>query len=87
MGAVTTGSWQHLAVTRSGSSLRLFINGTQLGSTLSNSTDFTDNQLKIGYYFSSSYAINAKIDEFRVTKGIARETASFAPYDGPFPDY
>ena len=87
MGAVTTGSWQHLAVTRSGSSLRFFINGTQLGSTLSNSTNFTDNQLKIGYYYNSDYAINAKIDEFRVTKGIARETASFAPYDGPFPDY
>jgi hypothetical protein len=87
MGAVTTGSWQHLAVTRSGSSLRLFINGTQLGSTLGNSTNFTDNQLKIGYYFNSSYAINAKVDEFRVTKGIARETANFTPYDGPFLDY
>jgi hypothetical protein len=86
MGAVTTGSWQHLAVTRSGSSLRLFINGTQLGSTLSNSTNFTDNQLKIGYYYNSDYAINAKVDEFRVTKGIARNTASFTPYDGPFPD-
>jgi hypothetical protein len=87
MGAVTTGSWQHLAVTRSGSSLRLFINGTQLGSTLTNSTNFTDNQLKIGHYFNSSYAINAKVDEFRVTKGIARETANFTPYDGPFLDY
>ena len=86
MGAVTTGSWQHLAVTRSGSSLRLFVNGTQLGSTLSNSTNFTDNQLKIGYYYNSDYAINAKVDEFRVTKGIARNTAGFTPYDGPFPD-
>lgn len=84
MGAVTTGAWQHLAVTRSGSSLRLFINGTQLGSTVTDSTNLTDNALKIGYYYSSSYAINAKLDEFRVTKGVARYTANFTPPTAPF---
>jgi hypothetical protein len=78
MGAVTTGAWQHLALCRSGSDLRLFIDGTQLGSTLSSSTNFTDNQLKIGYYYTSSYAINAKVDEFRLTLA-ARYTAAFTP--------
>jgi hypothetical protein len=86
MGAVTTGVWQHLAVTRSGSSQRMFIDGTQLGPTYADSTNFTDNQLKIGYYYSSSYAINAKIDEFRVTKGVARYTANFTAPTAPFPD-
>jgi hypothetical protein len=86
MGAVTTGAWQHLAVTRSGSSQRMFIDGTQLGSTYTDSTNFTDNQLKIGYYYSSSFAINAKIDEFRVTKGVARYTANFTAPTAPFPD-
>lgn len=86
MGGVTTESWQHLAVTRSGSSLRLFIDGTQIGQTISNSTDFTDDQLKIGYYYSSAYAINAKIDEFRVKKGTAFYTSAFTPPTGPFPD-
>ena len=86
MGAVTTGVWQHLAVTRSGSSQRMFIDGTQLGSTYTDSTNFTDNQLKIGYYYSPSFAINAKIDEFRVTKGVARYTSSFTPPAAPFPN-
>ena len=86
MGAVTLSTWQHLAVTRSGTSLRMFIDGTQLGSTLTNSTDLATNQLKIGYYYSSSYSINAKIDEFRVTKGVARYNATFTPPTAPFPD-
>jgi hypothetical protein len=86
MGSVTTEEWQHLSVCRSGSSLRMFINGTQLGSTLSNSTNLTDNQLKIGYYYSTLYAINAKVDEFRVTKGVARYTANFTAPTAAFPD-
>lgn len=86
MGSVVTEEWQHLAVCRSGTSLRMFINGTQLGSTLTNSTNLTDNQLKIGYYYSNFYAITAKVDEFRVTKGVARYTAAFTPPTAAFPD-
>jgi hypothetical protein len=86
MAAITTGAWQHLAVTRSGSSLRMFINGTQIGSTLTNSTNLSDNALKIGYYFGSNYAMNGKVDDFRVTKGVARYTANFTAPTAPFPD-
>ena len=85
MGAVTTGSLQHVAVARSGGSLRLWIEGAQLGSTISSTTDFTDNRLIVGWYYTSAYAINAKVDEFRVTKGVARYTAAFTPPAGPFP--
>jgi hypothetical protein len=85
MGAVTTGAWQHLALCRSGSSLRFFIDGTQLGSTITDTTNYTDNQLKIGYYYSSSYAINAKVDDFRLTLA-ARYTAGFTPSAQAFPN-
>ena len=79
-------TWRHVAVTRSGTSLRLFIDGVQKGSTLTNSTNLTDNQLKIGYYFGTIYGFVGKIDEFRVTKGVARYTANFTPPTAPFPD-
>jgi hypothetical protein len=85
-GSVVTGEWQHLAVCRSGTNMRLFINGTQTGMTITGSTDLTDNQLKIGYYYNTSFAINAKIDEFRVTKGVARYTANFTAPTLPFPN-
>jgi hypothetical protein len=86
MGAATTGSWQHLAVTRSDGSLRFFIAGTQIGATISTSIDLTGNQLIIGYYYNSSFAINARVDEFRVEKGTAFYTSTFTPPTGPFPD-
>ncbi len=85
-GAATAGSWQHFAITRSGSALRLFINGTQLGPTSSDTTDLTNNQIFIGYYYSSGFAWNGKIDEFRVTKGIARYTSNFTAPTAPFPN-
>jgi hypothetical protein len=85
-GAATAGSWQHFAITRSGTTLRLFIDGTQLSSA-SNSANLTSDQLFIGYYFSSSFGWDGKIDEFRVTKGVARYTANFTAPTAAFPDY
>ncbi|MFN9915406.1 MAG: LamG-like jellyroll fold domain-containing protein, partial [Pirellulaceae bacterium] len=46
----TTGTWQHLAVTRSGTYARMFIDGVQLGDVFGSSTDLYSNQLRIGYY-------------------------------------
>ena len=86
MGAVTLSTWQHLAVTRSGSSLRMFIDGAQIGTTLSNSKDLSDNALKIGYYYDPLYSLSGLVDEFRVTKGISRYNANFTPPTAPFPN-
>jgi hypothetical protein len=84
--SVTTGQWLHLAVSRSGTNLRMFIDGLQVGATITDSTNLSDNQLKIGYYYDSSFAINALIDEFRVTKGVARYTSNFTPPTAAFPN-
>lgn len=86
MGTVTLSTWQHIAITRSGSSNRMFVNGTQIGATLTNATNLADNQLKIGYYYDPYYCLNGKIDEFRFTKGVARYTTNFTAPTAPFPD-
>jgi hypothetical protein len=85
LGSGTLSTWQHFALCRSGSNLRAFLNGTQLGSTQSGQGSAYDT-LQIGYYYSSAFAINAKIDEFRVTKGVARYTADFTPPTAAFPN-
>lgn len=86
-GVPQVNTWAHVAVTRAGGSLRLFINGSQVGNTLSNSTNLTGNTCSIGMYFDSPYSWFGKIDNFRVTKGVARYTSSFTPPSGPHPTY
>ncbi len=85
LGSGTLSTWQHFALCRSGSNLRAFLDGTQLGSTQSGQGSSYDT-LQIGYYYSSAFAINAKIDEFRVTKGVARYTANFTAPTAAFPN-
>ena len=75
-------TWVHIAITRSGTSLRVFKNGTQLGSTLTNSTNFSDasNTLKLGNESTTSAgaAFNGYITNFHWVKGTALYTANFS---------
>jgi hypothetical protein len=75
-------TWAFVRVTRTGSSLRLFVDDAQVGSTLTNTTNLTGNVCSVGMYFSAAYTWLGKIDNFRVTKGVARTDA---PPTGPFP--
>lgn len=69
---VSTNTWTHIAVARSGTSLRVFINGIQSGSTVTNSTNFSNQKFLIGsnINLSASYA-NAYISNVRAVKGTA----------------
>lgn len=74
-------TWYHIAITRSGSSIRCFVNGTQIGSTQTFAGAFinrTDN-LYIGAFPLANYWLNGWIDEFRFSSGIARWTSNFTP--------
>jgi hypothetical protein len=76
-----TSTWHHIAVTRLGTDLRLFFNGTQLGSTVTDSTDIsTPGVLGIGRnVYVSGNDFNGYIDELRIVKGTAVWTANFTP--------
>jgi hypothetical protein len=76
----TTGAWQHVAVTRSGTSMRLFVNGTQAGTTQTISTayDMSTTSTTVGSQ-GANYYLNGYIDDLRVTKGFARYTGNFTP--------
>lgn len=77
-----TNTWIHYAVCRSGTSLRVFQNGTQLGSTLVNSTNFnnTTQAFTIGNETSRTVgaAFNGYITNFHWVKGTALYTANFS---------
>ena len=84
------GTWFHFALTRDGSGdVRAFVDGTQIGATqAANVTIFDSNQpLWIGAIASSTPAndFNGHMDEFRITKGVARYTANFTPPTAAYP--
>ena len=82
---VADGNWHHVAFTRSGTSLKGFVDGVQSGSTASNSTDY-DNAaaLTIGAYASTGLGrVVGYLEDLRITKGLARYTSAFtAPTSG-----
>jgi hypothetical protein len=85
--ALTTGVWYHAAVTRQGTTWRLFLDGnledsdTQSGTPSSNAATF--NIGRDG--FNTSRDFQGWIDEFRFTKGVARYTGNFTPPSEEFP--
>jgi hypothetical protein len=79
--ALSNNTWYHVAVTRSGSTWRLFLNGTQEDS-VTQSSYITDSgsTTRLGNYGPSATAsdgLNGYIEDFRITKGLARYTSNF----------
>ena len=73
--------WYHIAVSRQTNSTKIFINGTQIGTTTTDSTNYaqTANQLA---GFSGQY-FTGYISNFRLVKGTAVYTAAFTPPTTP----
>lgn len=79
----TAGQWYHVAVTRSGTATKQFVDGTQLGSTATNSQNFVDGPIYIGNGGAGYF--NGRIEDLRVTKGFARYTTNFSVPTGSLP--
>ena len=77
-GAATADIMQHFALTRAGTTMRLFIDGNLLSSRTA-SRNLTSNTMNIGYYVSPAYSFNGQQSWLRVTKGVARYTSAFLP--------
>jgi hypothetical protein len=87
---ITTSTWQHVAISRSGTNTRMFVDGVQKGST-NTSWSGTFRMDIIGTFFFNGnryagYDFDGKIDDLRITKGVARYTANFTAPTAPFPD-
>jgi hypothetical protein len=79
-GTIPATTWTHVAVTRSGTTVRLFINGTIDGSATFSDGTAVVNVLRIGVDNSGAAGyMNGYIDDLRITRGYARYTANFTP--------
>lgn len=79
-GVVEAGVWQHLATCRSGSSVRQFKNGIQVGSTFTSTADAAlgENEPVIGQLGLSSQFFTGYIQDLRISN-TARYTSNFTP--------
>lgn len=77
---IANNTWAHLVITRSGTSVRCFVNGTQAGSTATLSTNFSSSgSTYIGSFNNATSYYTGYIDDLRITKGVARYTTNFTP--------
>jgi len=81
---LSTGQWYHIALSGNDGSYKLFLNGTQEGSTFTgSSTNGTTNKYIGTFYWSGLGGAvrlwNGYIEDFRITKGLARYTSNFTP--------
>jgi len=84
---VANSQWNHVALTRAGSSMKLFVNGVQSGSTYTTSSSFTagaSNGMFLGCLGAGVGGfLLGNISNFRVVKGTALYTAAFTPPTEP----
>ena len=88
---VPTGSWQHIALTRSGTNTRLFLNGIQEGSTYTDVNNYLNGESRpviagSGYSPGSDSPLDGYIDELRIIKGYAKWTGPFTPPNSAYND-
>jgi hypothetical protein len=84
--SISLNQWNHYAAVRNGTTLTLYVNGVSCG-TMNMGTDSiysSSTQLLIGARnagFDTTFVqhFNGKIDEVRISKGIARWTSNFVP--------
>ena len=74
---ISANTWYHVALSGSTGAIRLFINGTQEGSTYAGAVLLdTSSSLNVGA-ITGTATLNGYLDEVRITKGVARYTANF----------
>ena len=85
---IIASTWQHVALVRNGGTLYCYVGGVLrtsiafAGAIVNNSGPFS-----VGGRGAAVWApYRGHIDEFRVTKGVARYTADFTPPTAPFPN-
>ena len=79
---VSAGQWYHIALSGSSGSYKLFLNGTQEGSTYTGALGGGSSTYQIGaFYWSGTlyYPVNGYLDDMRFTAGLARYTSNFTP--------
>lgn len=78
-------TWYHVALVRTGDDFKMFVNGVQIGTTQTDTSDMPDiaSVLYIGSQNTTSTEWVGWLDELRIVKGVAKWTSNFSPLTAP----
>jgi len=80
--SIQKSTWYHVAVSRSGSTIKLFVNGSEEASA-TDSVNYSATSLGIGGYSSTNASCYGYISNFRIVVGTALYTSAFTPSTTP----
>ena len=85
---LSVNTWYHIALCRSGSSTKIYINGVSEGVTYTDTVNYAvgADRPVIGVARNLNLGLIGYMDEIRITKGLARYTGNFTPPTAPHPD-
>lgn len=87
-GSVPLNTWTHVAMTRLGTSFKLWVGGVNTSTLVSAAAIVASNSVfAVGGRAAGIYGFPGYIDELRLTKGVCRYTANFTPPTEAFLDY
>jgi hypothetical protein len=76
--ALTVSTWHHIALTKSGTDTKLFVDGSQVGSTYTDNNNYgSAKPLFIAGDYAGANLTDGYFDDFRVLNGTAAYTAGF----------
>jgi len=88
--SISLNTWYHLAITRSGNDHKMWLNGTQTGSTWTNAASWTIESATTGFWIGDNQpfpnigqGFNGYMDELRISS-ICRYTGTFTPSSTAF---
>ena len=77
-------TWQHFAVVKNSGTTTMYFNGTAASTTYSDSRNYGSSQpVQIGKDDTTSNYFGGYMQDFRITKDLARYTANFTPPSAP----
>lgn len=85
--SINDNAWHHVAFVRASNVLRIFVDGTQYGSSWTiTSNHGTSRPMRVGVAYDGSTPFTGYMDDVRITKGVPRYTSNFNIPTTAFPN-
>lgn len=84
VGTVSVNTWYHFALVRSGSTSYLYADGT-LVTSIADSRNYVQGGIRVGAGWNANDGLYGYLDDFRLTKGVARYSGNFTPPTTAYP--